>query len=126
MRYYRALRLTSFVSCLETFRSIFAVTLPLVRSDLWDAQLPIPNDLRYPRLETHLGIGQPKEGRPASIPSQSSFLECGTTPNGGIDGWASSAVQAMGTVIPNVFHLGAFELFEKTQGPLVKVLPVPG
>ncbi|GFX46395.1 HTH_Tnp_Tc3_2 domain-containing protein [Trichonephila clavipes] len=33
MRYDRALRHTSSVECLETFRSIFAVTLPLVRSN---------------------------------------------------------------------------------------------
>ncbi|GFW19491.1 hypothetical protein TNCV_1603851 [Trichonephila clavipes] len=46
----------------ETFRSIFVVTLCLVRSNSWDAQLAIPNDLRYARLETNLGIGQAKEG----------------------------------------------------------------
>ncbi|GFS90112.1 hypothetical protein TNCV_507861 [Trichonephila clavipes] len=62
MRYDRALRHTTFERCLETFRSIFAVTLPLVRSNSWDAQLAIPNDLRYARLETNLGIGQAKEG----------------------------------------------------------------
>ncbi|GFX11271.1 hypothetical protein TNCV_4786631 [Trichonephila clavipes] len=48
MRYDRAL---SSVLCLETFRSIFAVTLPLVRSNSWDAQLTVPNDPRYARLD---------------------------------------------------------------------------
>ncbi|GFU75634.1 uncharacterized protein TNCV_2863481 [Trichonephila clavipes] len=32
----------------------------------------------------------------------------------------------MGTTIPNVLQSGVFVWFEKTQGPLVKVLPVPG
>ncbi|GFX43960.1 uncharacterized protein TNCV_4112391 [Trichonephila clavipes] len=31
----------------------------------------------------------------------------------------------MGTSIPNILHPGAFVWFEKTQGPLVKVVPVP-
>ncbi|GFX05723.1 hypothetical protein TNCV_3198401 [Trichonephila clavipes] len=61
MRYDRALKHTSSVRCLETFRSIFAVTLPLVSSNLWDAQL-VPNDPRYAGLEKNLGIGQVKEG----------------------------------------------------------------
>ncbi|GFX06339.1 uncharacterized protein TNCV_505581 [Trichonephila clavipes] len=56
MRYDRALRHTGSVCCLETFRSIFAVTLPLVRSNSWDAQLTVPNDPRCARLETNLGI----------------------------------------------------------------------
>ncbi|GFT23361.1 hypothetical protein TNCV_2016451 [Trichonephila clavipes] len=46
---------------LLTIRSIFAVTLPLVRSNSWDAQLAVPNDPRYARLETNLGIRQAKE-----------------------------------------------------------------
>ncbi|GFT81920.1 hypothetical protein TNCV_3908931 [Trichonephila clavipes] len=33
-----------------------------VRSKSWDAQLAFPNDTRYARLETNLGIGQAKEG----------------------------------------------------------------
>ncbi|GFS75009.1 hypothetical protein TNCV_1396671 [Trichonephila clavipes] len=41
---------------------VFAVTLPLVRSNSWEAQLTVPNDPRYDRLETILGIGQAKEG----------------------------------------------------------------
>ncbi|GFX75814.1 hypothetical protein TNCV_2237861 [Trichonephila clavipes] len=52
MRYDQALMHTSSVSCLETFRSIIAVTLPLVRSNSWGSQLAIPNDPRYARLET--------------------------------------------------------------------------
>ncbi|GFX91564.1 e3 ubiquitin-protein ligase RNF13 [Trichonephila clavipes] len=43
-----------------------------------------------------------------------------------VDEWASRVAHVMGTVIPNVLQLGAFVLFEKTQGPLVKVLPVTG
>ncbi|GFU63663.1 hypothetical protein TNCV_4588681 [Trichonephila clavipes] len=62
MLYDRALRHTSSACCLETFRSMFAVTLPLDRSNSWDAQLAIPNDPRYARLETNLGVGQAKEG----------------------------------------------------------------
>ncbi|GFT06028.1 hypothetical protein TNCV_1594621 [Trichonephila clavipes] len=45
----------------ETFRSIFAVTLPLVRLNVWDAQLAVLNDPRYARLGTNLRIGQAKE-----------------------------------------------------------------
>ncbi|GFW00064.1 uncharacterized protein TNCV_3568541 [Trichonephila clavipes] len=64
--------------------------------------------------------------RPGFIPLQSSFFVRGTTPNGGIDGWASRAAHVMGAKIPNVLQPGAFVRFEKTQGPIVKVLPVPG
>ena len=32
----------------------------------------------------------------------------------------------MEAAIPNVLQSGAFVWFKKTQGPLVKVLPVPG
>ncbi|GFW76520.1 e3 ubiquitin-protein ligase RNF13 [Trichonephila clavipes] len=45
---------------------------------------------------------------------------------GGFDGWASRAAHIMGATIPNVLSPGAFIWFEKTQGTLVKVLPVPG
>ncbi|GFV26801.1 hypothetical protein TNCV_5000851 [Trichonephila clavipes] len=62
MRYNRALRNASSICCLETFRSVFAVTLPLVRSNSRDAQLAVPIDPRYARLETNLGISQDKEG----------------------------------------------------------------
>ncbi|GFS53391.1 uncharacterized protein TNCV_1327281 [Trichonephila clavipes] len=34
--------------------------MPLVHSNSWDAQLATPNDFRYARLETNLGIGQAK------------------------------------------------------------------
>ncbi|GFW01292.1 hypothetical protein TNCV_5029471 [Trichonephila clavipes] len=43
-----------------TFNSIFAVTLPLVHSNSWDAQLTVPNDPKYARLETNLEIRQAK------------------------------------------------------------------
>ncbi|GFW29658.1 uncharacterized protein TNCV_3935261 [Trichonephila clavipes] len=62
MRYDRALRHTSSVWCQETFHSIFAVILPLVRSNSWNALLTVPNELKYSRLETNLGIGLVKEG----------------------------------------------------------------
>ncbi|GFW68349.1 uncharacterized protein TNCV_2263381 [Trichonephila clavipes] len=39
---------------------------------------------------------------------------------------ASRAAHVMGAAIPNVRQPGASVWFEKTQGPLVKVLPVPG
>ncbi|GFW14370.1 hypothetical protein TNCV_3327831 [Trichonephila clavipes] len=32
----------------------------------------------------------------------------------------------MGATIPNVLQPGAFAWFQKTQGPLVKMLPLPG
>ncbi|GFS71308.1 uncharacterized protein TNCV_5050531 [Trichonephila clavipes] len=64
--------------------------------------------------------------RPGSIPLQSSFLVRGTTPPGGVDGWVSRAAHVMGTAIPNVLQPGAFVWFEKTQGPPVKVLHMPG
>ncbi|GFY13508.1 hypothetical protein TNCV_4958781 [Trichonephila clavipes] len=53
---------TSSVRCLETFRSIFALILPLVHSNSWGAQLSVLNDPRYARLEANLGNGQAKEG----------------------------------------------------------------
>ncbi|PRD26995.1 UNVERIFIED_CONTAM: hypothetical protein NCL1_36562 [Trichonephila clavipes] len=57
---------------------------------------------------------------------QSSFLVRGTTPNGGIDVWASRAAHVMGAAIPNVLQPRTFIWFEKTQGPLMKVLSVIG
>ncbi|GFV37078.1 uncharacterized protein TNCV_791651 [Trichonephila clavipes] len=59
------------------------------------------------------------------IPLQSSFLMRSTTPNAGVDGWASRAAHVMGAAIPNVLQPGSFAWFEKTQGLLVKVLPMP-
>ncbi|GFS51745.1 uncharacterized protein TNCV_614081 [Trichonephila clavipes] len=63
--------------------------------------------------------------RPGSIPLQSSFLVRVTTPNGDVDGRTSNAAHVMGAAIPNVLQPDAFVWFEKTQGPLVKVIPVP-
>ncbi|GFT21710.1 e3 ubiquitin-protein ligase RNF13 [Trichonephila clavipes] len=62
---------------------------------------------------------------PGSIPLQSSFLVRGTTPNGDVDGWMSRTAHVMGAGIPNVLQPGTFVWFEKTQGPLLKLL-VPG
>ncbi|GFT21456.1 uncharacterized protein TNCV_2307141 [Trichonephila clavipes] len=60
MRYELALRHTSSVRYLETFRSIFDVPLPLVHSNPWVAQLAVLNDPRYAQLETNLwGSGRP-------------------------------------------------------------------
>ncbi|GFW71108.1 uncharacterized protein TNCV_91511 [Trichonephila clavipes] len=39
---------------------------------------------------------------------------------------ASRAAHEMGAAIPNVLQPGAFVWFEKTQGPLMKVLPLLG
>ncbi|GFY02876.1 hypothetical protein TNCV_3507561 [Trichonephila clavipes] len=41
-----------------------AISRPLrdVRSNMWDVLLTVPNDPRYARLKTHLGIGQAKDG----------------------------------------------------------------
>ncbi|GFV61428.1 uncharacterized protein TNCV_2898031 [Trichonephila clavipes] len=64
--------------------------------------------------------------RPGSIPLQSSFLVRETTPNGGVDERASRATHVMGAAIPNVLQPGAFVWFGKTQGLLMRVLPVPG
>ncbi|GFX44040.1 hypothetical protein TNCV_4118361 [Trichonephila clavipes] len=100
MRYDRTLRHTSSVRCIETLRSIFAVTLSLVRSNLWDAQLAFPNGARYARLETNLGIDQAKKG----------LLVQDTTPNGGVYGWVSKAAH-----VTNVLQTGAFVWFKKTQ-----------
>ncbi|GFT74430.1 hypothetical protein TNCV_539471 [Trichonephila clavipes] len=33
-----------------------------IRSNSWDAQIPVTNDPRYARLETNLGIRQAKKG----------------------------------------------------------------
>ncbi|GFU83445.1 e3 ubiquitin-protein ligase RNF13 [Trichonephila clavipes] len=54
------------------------------------------------------------------------FPHARTIPNGGVDGWASRAAHVMGAAIPNVLQPGAFVWLEKTRGPLVKVLLVPG
>ncbi|GFX54841.1 uncharacterized protein TNCV_3317581 [Trichonephila clavipes] len=109
LQYDRALRHASSVSNIETFRFIFALTLPLVDSNSWDAPVAVSNDPRYALLVTH-----------------SSFLLRGTTPKRGIDGWTSSADDVKGAAIPNVLQPGTFDWFEKTQGPLMKVLAVPG
>ncbi|GFV66805.1 histone-lysine N-methyltransferase SETMAR [Trichonephila clavipes] len=44
----------------------------------------------------------------------------GSTPNGGVDRWASRAAQTISATIPNVLQPGAFAWFEKTQVTLVK------
>ncbi|GFV26581.1 uncharacterized protein TNCV_2102461 [Trichonephila clavipes] len=41
----------------------------------------------------------------------------GTTPNVGVDGWASRATHVRGAGIPNVLQPGDFVWFEKTQEP---------
>ncbi|GFY27755.1 uncharacterized protein TNCV_242211 [Trichonephila clavipes] len=56
----------------------------------------------------------------------SSFFVYCTTPNFGVDVWASRATHLMGAAIPNLLQPCAFEWFEKTQGSLMKVLSVPG
>ncbi|GFW69140.1 uncharacterized protein TNCV_1818941 [Trichonephila clavipes] len=53
------------------------------------------------------------------------FLVHGTTPNGGVEGWPSRAAHVMGTADPNAPQPSAFLWFEKTQGTLVKEIPVP-
>ncbi|GFW93060.1 uncharacterized protein TNCV_3888011 [Trichonephila clavipes] len=55
-----------------------------------------------------------------------SFLMRSTTPNGGVDGWASRTAHVMGAAIPNVLQSDAFVWFEKTQGALVMALQAPG
>ncbi|GFY07070.1 hypothetical protein TNCV_4203411 [Trichonephila clavipes] len=40
-----------------------ATSWTFIRSNTWDAQLTVPNDPRYVRLETNLMIGQAKEGQ---------------------------------------------------------------
>ncbi|GFX10352.1 hypothetical protein TNCV_1867471 [Trichonephila clavipes] len=62
MRYDRALRHSSSIGRLETFRSIFAATSSLVGSNSWDDHIAAPSDPRYAQLETNLGIGQAKKG----------------------------------------------------------------
>ncbi|GFW13444.1 e3 ubiquitin-protein ligase RNF13 [Trichonephila clavipes] len=54
------------------------------------------------------------------------LLVRGANQNGGVEEWASWAAHVMGAAIPNVLQPGAFVWFEKTQGPLMKILPVPG
>ncbi|GFU69505.1 uncharacterized protein TNCV_1350651 [Trichonephila clavipes] len=162
MRYDQALRHTSSVWCLETFRTIYAITLPQVRSNSWNVQLAVLNDPRHAQLEKMWGSGRPKKGCHGHtaglswchgsilgvtvycrqwdhIPShqmwewciavkqrQSSFLVRFTTPNRRVDEWASRVGHVMSAVILNVLQPGIFVWFEKSQGPLVKVLPVPG
>ncbi|GFV20214.1 e3 ubiquitin-protein ligase RNF13 [Trichonephila clavipes] len=47
------------------------------------------------------------------------------TANGGVDWWSSRAVHALGAAITNALQPGAFMWFEKTQGRLIKELPLP-
>ncbi|GFV56486.1 uncharacterized protein TNCV_2276241 [Trichonephila clavipes] len=47
---------------------------------------------------------------------RSSFLVRGTTPNGGVDGWASRAAHVTGAAIPNVLQPGAFVWFREDTG----------
>ncbi|GFW74519.1 uncharacterized protein TNCV_2414181 [Trichonephila clavipes] len=73
--------------------------------------------------ETESGFASLKTNE---TPLHFSFLVRGTTPNGDINEWASRVAHVMGSAIANVFQLGVFVWFEKTQGPLLKVPPVPG
>ncbi|GFY29645.1 uncharacterized protein TNCV_1812251 [Trichonephila clavipes] len=152
MRCNRALTHTSSVGCLETFRSIFAVTLPLVHANSRDAQVTVPNDHRYARLGTNLGIGQAKKGKgrieafPTGSPHTNTIaftaeIESGSVAKNNLipfrcspdslyatplETEASRAAHVMGVAIPNVLQPGAFVWFEKRVGPQMKVLPVPG
>ncbi|GFT79344.1 hypothetical protein TNCV_3275701 [Trichonephila clavipes] len=47
----------------------------------------------------------------------SNFLVLGTSPNGGVDVWASRAAHVMSATIPDVLQPGAFVWFESTQPP---------
>ncbi|GFY29479.1 uncharacterized protein TNCV_2626501 [Trichonephila clavipes] len=60
------------------------------------------------------------------VPFRCSPVSSCAAPNGGVDGWASREAHVMGATIPNVLQPGTFVWFDKTQGPLVKMLPVPG
>ncbi|GFS70531.1 hypothetical protein TNCV_2671491 [Trichonephila clavipes] len=57
--------------------------------------------------------------RPGSILLHSSFLLRGTSPNGGVDGWASRAAHVMDAAIPNVLQPGAF-IWQELK--LIKIL----
>ncbi|GFV54630.1 uncharacterized protein TNCV_3578831 [Trichonephila clavipes] len=82
----------------------------------------IPDKLDWRQM---WGSGRPRKD--SNSAETSNFLVRGTTPNGGVEGWvASSADHAMYAMIPNVLEPGAIVWFEKTQGPLMKVLHVPG
>ncbi|GFV41586.1 e3 ubiquitin-protein ligase RNF13 [Trichonephila clavipes] len=73
-----------------------------------------------------LNLDSSLKRRPGFIPLQSNFLVRGTTPSGGVDWWTSRAAHVMGATIPNVLQPDAFIWLEKTHGPLMKELPVPG
>ncbi|GFW85546.1 uncharacterized protein TNCV_851981 [Trichonephila clavipes] len=62
--------------------------------------------------------------RPGSLRLQSNSIVRDATPNGGVSGWVSLAAHLMATSIPDVIQPGALRWFTKTQGPVVKVLPV--
>ncbi|GFX86161.1 hypothetical protein TNCV_2560431 [Trichonephila clavipes] len=49
-----------------------------------------------------------------------------TTPKGGVVRWASLVSHVMGVAIPDVFQPGSLRWFGKTQGLVVKMLPVSG
>ncbi|GFW31367.1 hypothetical protein TNCV_2664671 [Trichonephila clavipes] len=59
-----------FIDYLEKGKTI------IVRTNSWDAQLPIPNDPRYARLEANLRIGQAKEGQEQCRDSLVTPLPC--------------------------------------------------
>ncbi|GFU88420.1 uncharacterized protein TNCV_3353601 [Trichonephila clavipes] len=102
--------------CRMSWTYRWAVMVPQINTRQWH---PVPSHQLWERCVAV------KQRRPASIPLQSSFFVRGTTRNGGIDGWASRAEHVMGAAIPNVLQPDVFVWFEKTQGPLMKVLPLP-
>ncbi|GFV85636.1 hypothetical protein TNCV_3436391 [Trichonephila clavipes] len=62
MQHDWALIQSSSVCCIETYRSVFTVTVTLVHSHFWGDQLTVPNEPIHARLETNLRFGQVNEG----------------------------------------------------------------
>ncbi|GFW92399.1 hypothetical protein TNCV_4920281 [Trichonephila clavipes] len=50
-------------------------------------------------------------------PKEFSFLERGTTLNGGVDEWASRSAHVIGVVMPNVLQPGEFVQLRRHRGP---------
>ncbi|GFV80006.1 uncharacterized protein TNCV_1182941 [Trichonephila clavipes] len=90
MRCDRALSHTSSV-CLETFRSQFAVTLPLVHSKSWDAQM-ILDMLDWRQI---WGWGRPRKG---SITRHLRMVreDTGASSEGATCAWMAAADEAVG------------------------------
>ncbi|GFX54753.1 hypothetical protein TNCV_2556391 [Trichonephila clavipes] len=84
--------------------------------------------MRYERALRHTSstvvVNAPLVRPNSSIPLKSNPVVLDTTLNGGDGGWVSLTAHVMDAAIPDVLQPVALRYFGKTQGPVVKVLPL--